>query len=91
MHLALEPIPKILFYCAGAFRFMSENLVLATAMIDDGAISVVAEVINSVQRPIHISHSYALQTSFYVLLGHSLLHPLIISNSLSTYPHSTLH
>ena len=45
IHLALEPIPRICFFCAGAFRFMSENLTLATAMIDDGAISVISDII----------------------------------------------
>ena len=47
MHLALEPIPKILFYCAGAFRFMSENLVLATTMIDESTIPVIADIIKA--------------------------------------------
>lgn len=45
IHLALEPIPRICFFCAGAFRFMSDNLTLATAMIDDGAISVISDII----------------------------------------------
>ena len=47
LHLALEPIPRILFYCAGAFRFMSEVLVLASAMIDEGAISVLSDIIKT--------------------------------------------
>ena len=45
IHLALEPIPKICFYCAGAFRYMSDNLMLATSMIDEGAISIMADII----------------------------------------------
>ena len=45
IHLALEPIPRICFFCAGAFRFMSDSLTLATTMIDDGAISVISDII----------------------------------------------
>jgi hypothetical protein len=45
IHLALEPIPKICFFCAGAFRYMSESLMLATTMIDDGAISVISDIV----------------------------------------------
>jgi hypothetical protein len=45
IHLALEPIPKISFFCAGAFRYMSESLMLATTMIDDGAISVISDIV----------------------------------------------
>lgn len=45
IHLAAEPIPKILFYCAGAFRFMSEHHILATTMIDEGAIPAVADLV----------------------------------------------
>ena len=45
IHLALEPIPKICLYCAGAFRYMSDNLMLATSMIDEGAISIMADII----------------------------------------------
>ena len=45
IHLTLEPIPKICFYCAGAFRYMSDNLMLATSMIDEGAISIMADII----------------------------------------------
>lgn len=44
-HLALEPIPRICFYCAGAFRYMSDNLMLATSMIDEGAISIMSDII----------------------------------------------
>ena len=45
IHLALEPIPKICFYCAGALRYMSDNLMLATSMIDEGAISIMSDII----------------------------------------------
>ena len=43
MHLSMEHIPGMLFYCAGAFRFMSESLLLATVLIEEGAISVIAD------------------------------------------------
>jgi len=43
MHLSMENIPGMLFYCAGAFRFMSESLLLATVLIEEGAISVIAD------------------------------------------------
>lgn len=45
MRLSLEPIPGIFFFCAGAFRFMSDSLILATQMIDDGAISVINDLV----------------------------------------------
>jgi hypothetical protein len=45
--LAMEPHPKIAMFCAGAFRFMSENVDLATAIIEENAISTMADVINS--------------------------------------------
>lgn len=47
IQLFLEPSSRILRFCAGAFRFMSEHTVLAISMIDDGAISTMSDVINS--------------------------------------------
>jgi len=45
MRLSLEPIPGMYFFCAGAFRFMSDSLILATQMIDDGAISTINDIV----------------------------------------------
>ena len=45
MRLSLEPIPNIGFFCAGAFRFMSDSLILANQMIDDGAISTINDIV----------------------------------------------
>ena len=46
--LALEPIKKIGLYCAAAYRYMSEHLELAIAMIEETkTISTISEMINN--------------------------------------------
>ncbi len=45
--LAAEPNGRIQMFCSGAFRFMSEQLPLANAMIDDGTIGVIGEMISA--------------------------------------------
>jgi hypothetical protein len=46
--LALEPVPSIQMYCAAAYRYMSEHLELATAMIDEiKTISTISEMVSS--------------------------------------------
>ena len=48
--LAKEPNLRISFFCAGAFRFMSESLIIATLMIDEGnAISTISDMIKNGQ------------------------------------------
>ncbi len=47
MQLSLEPIQRVIEYCAAAFRFMSEFPPLAIAMIEDGAITTISELISS--------------------------------------------
>jgi hypothetical protein len=46
--LALEPIKKMGLYCAAAYRYMSEHLELAVAMIEETkTISTISEMINN--------------------------------------------
>ncbi len=47
MQLFLEPSNRIIRFCAGAFRFMSEHTILATNMIEEGALGTIADVIHS--------------------------------------------
>jgi hypothetical protein len=47
MQLSLEPVHRIVEYCAAAFRFMSEFPPLAISMIEDGAITTISELISS--------------------------------------------
>eukprot|EP00981_Chlorochromonas_danica_P001531 scaffold334_cov173-Ochromonas_danica.AAC.7 len=47
MTLSMEPVTKITVYCAAAFRFMSEQAVLAVSMIDEGAVTTISELLGS--------------------------------------------
>lgn len=47
MQLFLEPNDRVLTFCSAAFRFMSDHSPLAMAMIDDGAIATISDVIGS--------------------------------------------
>jgi delta 1-pyrroline-5-carboxylate dehydrogenase len=44
MQLSMESSDQITYYCAACFRFMSEQKVLASSMIDEGAISTISEL-----------------------------------------------
>lgn len=47
MILSLEKLPRILVFCAGAFRYMSEQPILANRMIDDQALGAILEMIGT--------------------------------------------
>ncbi|CAM9294791.1 unnamed protein product, partial [Ectocarpus fasciculatus] len=47
MMLSMEKLPRILVFCAGAFRYMSEQPVLANRMIDDQALGAMLEMIGA--------------------------------------------
>jgi hypothetical protein len=47
MQLSMEPVMKIIIYCVAAFRFMSEQPSLAVAMIEEGAITTISELVSS--------------------------------------------
>lgn len=47
MTLSLESNTKIIVYCSAAFRFMSEHTVLATSMIDEGAVTTIGELLTN--------------------------------------------
>lgn len=47
LQLCNEPDPRILKFCAAAFRYMSENAVLGAQMIEENSISVMSELVNS--------------------------------------------
>jgi hypothetical protein len=51
MRLCLEENPRILMFCMAAFRYMSEHTPLALAMIEEGAISTMNDVINTNMQP----------------------------------------
>lgn len=47
MKLSMEKMPRILVFCAGAFRYMSEQPVLANKMIEENALSSILEMIGT--------------------------------------------
>jgi hypothetical protein len=47
MMLSMEKLPRILVFCAGAFRYMSEQPILAHRMIDDQALGAILEMIGT--------------------------------------------
>lgn len=47
MQLSLEPVPRIISFCAAAFRFMSEYTALAVSMIEEGAITTISDLVSS--------------------------------------------
>jgi hypothetical protein len=47
MLLALEDVPRITMFCAAAFRYMSEQPVLALSMIEENASMTIIDIINS--------------------------------------------
>jgi hypothetical protein len=47
MLLSLEDVPRITMFCAAAFRYMSEQPVLALSMIEENASMTIIDIINS--------------------------------------------
>lgn len=60
MQLSVEPHPEILMFCAAVFRFMSDNAILATSMIEEGVITTLSDLISSNSHDDFICYNIAI-------------------------------